>query len=178
MKQKHKKQIKLLYIAGAFVWFYALGYYTGTLNNKPTILRNPVIDVKFNCPEVITPQTPKVERVTPTPHQKTLKVSGNSWQGKVSYYTRAGCLGCSPTLTMANGEPLDDTKLTIAFNKVKLNSMVKITNLDNNKSVVAKVTDTGGFERLGRIADLGLAVKDTIEAKTDTSSILIELLNN
>ena len=82
--------------------------------------------------------------------------------GKASYYSRAGCLGCSKTLTMANGEQLDDSKLTVAYNDAPLNSIIKITNIDNGKSVFAKVTDTGGFKRHGKIIDLTIATRDAL----------------
>jgi len=86
-----------------------------------------------------------------------------SWKGTASYYSRAGCVGCHPQMIMANGEPLDDTQLTVAFNKLPLNTTVRICNAMNGECTVAKVTDTGGFERLGRIIDLGLAVKEEIK---------------
>jgi rare lipoprotein A (peptidoglycan hydrolase) len=92
---------------------------------------------------------------TPTPLQRPTR-------GKASYYSREGCLGCSDTLTMANGEVLDDTKLTVAYNHAPLNSTITITNTKTNKSVVARVTDRGGFERHGKIIDLSVATKQAI----------------
>ena len=120
------------------------------------------------------PEDEPVMTASPTP-QPTAKPT-RTWKGKVSHYSVAGCLGCSPTLTMANGEKLDDNKMTIAFNWLPMNSRVRITNLDNGKSVVATVTDTGGFNRLGRIADLVPAVANELETKTDTSLVKIEAL--
>ena len=43
------------------------------------------------------------------------KASAMELKGNASYYSVAGCLGCSPTLTMANGERLNDKKLTLAL---------------------------------------------------------------
>lgn len=89
--------------------------------------------------------------------------------GVASFYSRSGCVGCSPTMTMANGQPLDDSKLTVAFNRSKLNSKVKITNVKNGQSVVATVTDRGGFEKekfnvngKQRIVDMTIATRDAI----------------
>lgn len=82
--------------------------------------------------------------------------------GKASYYSREGCLGCSPTMTMANGEPLDDNRLTVAYNDAPLNSYVTIKNTKTGQSVTAKVTDTGGFERHGKIIDLTIKTRDAI----------------
>jgi len=84
------------------------------------------------------------------------------WNGIASYYSESGCIGCSPTLTMANGKRLDDTKPTIAFNKLPLGAFVEVTNVSNGQAVTVEVSDTGGFESLGRIADLSLATKNVI----------------
>lgn len=127
---------------------------------------------------------PTVPTPTPTPslinQNKEIKpkaTSSTEWTGKVSHYSRSGCLGCSATLTMANGQELKDEGLTIAFNHAKLNSKVKLTNLDNGKSVIATVTDRGGFEKYNRIADLTLAVAGALETKTDVSTVKIELVD-
>jgi len=88
-----------------------------------------------------------------------------SWTGIASYYSESGCLECSPTLTMANGQRLDDTKLTLAMTprtvrKFKiLNKKVTVRNRTTGASIVATVTDTGGFARYNRIADLSVATK-------------------
>ena len=97
---------------------------------------------------------------TPTPTQARTK--GTVYKGVASYYSRAGCVGCSPTLTMANGETLDDNAITVAYNHAPLNSYVSVTNDQNGKTVTARVTDTGGFNRLGRIIDLTPATKSAI----------------
>ncbi|MBN2262503.1 MAG: hypothetical protein JW735_06300 [Prolixibacteraceae bacterium] len=98
------------------------------------------------------------------------------WVGKVSYYSRDGCMGCNSDLITASGEILSDTDLTIAFNHLPMGTKVKVTNMRNNQSVIARVNDTGGFYRYGRIADLNLATKNTIDAKTDMDIITIEAL--
>lgn len=86
--------------------------------------------------------------------------------GVASFYSVAGCLGCSPNMTMANGQRLDDTKITVAYNHAPLNSYIGIINLDNKKWVIAKVTDRGGFEKYNRIADLSLATKEALGCKS------------
>jgi rare lipoprotein A (peptidoglycan hydrolase) len=100
-------------------------------------------------------------------------------EGRISHYSREGCLGCDPERIMANGEPLDDNRLTIAVppNTIPMNTQVLVTNQDNGKSVVALVTDTGGFTKYNRVADLTLAVGRALETKTDVSSVKIEILD-
>lgn len=45
-----------------------------------------------------------------------------------------------------SGEVFDKNKLTCASNHFKLGTKLKITNLENGKSVVVKVNDTGAFK--------------------------------
>lgn len=98
----------------------------------------------------------------PTPNPTPAPAPATQWAGLASYYSENGCLGCSPTLTMANGQRLDDTKLTVAFNRAPLNRQVEITNQATGQTVIATVTDRGGFERHGKIIDLNLATKNAI----------------
>lgn len=172
-----------------FAWFLLpipLGLYISSLkadirdkNTEIKVLREvigkPV--VVNDCQKEIapTPTATPVERISPkkAPDGK----QSNVWTGKVSHYSRAGCLGCSANLTMANGQPLDDEAMTIAFNWLPMNTRVKLTNLDNGKSCEATVTDTGGFNKLGRIADLVPAVARALETKTDISQVKIEVIN-
>lgn len=102
---------------------------------------------------------------TPTPTQTP---SEPKLRGTASYYSRAGCLGCSKTLTMANGQTLDDSRLTLALTPQivrqykLLNDTVRVKNVKNNKVVEAQVTDTGGFSKYNRIADLSVATKEAL----------------
>lgn len=104
-------------------------------------------------------------------------ILSHTWTGTASYYSEAGCIGCSPTLTMANGERFKDGGMTVAFNKVPLNSFVIVYNPKSEKSVLAKVTDRGGFESLGRIIDLSPAVKDYIDC-SDLCEVTITSLQD
>ena len=62
-----------------------------------------------------------------------------------------------------SGEVYNENRLTCASNTHKLGTKLKVTNLDNGKSVIVKVTDSGGFSKVTldlskkafeRIADL------------------------
>jgi len=62
-----------------------------------------------------------------------------------------------------SGEVFDMNKLTCASNHFKIGTRLKITNIENNKSVIVKVNDTGSFKEnnidlskgaFKRIADL------------------------
>lgn len=56
----------------------------------------------------------------------------------------------------ANGEIYDKNKLTAAHLTLPFGARAKVTNLENNRSVVVRITDRGPFVK-GRIIDLSLA---------------------
>ena len=47
-----------------------------------------------------------------------------------------------------SGETYNENRLTCASNTHKLGTKLKVTNLDNGKSVIVKVTDTGSFSKV------------------------------
>ena len=91
--------------------------------------------------------------------------------GTASYYSTTGCLGCNKEMIMANGKKLNDSALTIAMSpkmvrKYKLlNKYVLIKNPTSGKEINVKVTDTGGFEKYNRVADLTIATRDALKCK-------------
>jgi len=74
--------------------------------------------------------------------------TGITEQGKASFYADK----YHGRLT-ASGEKFDQQAMTAAHKKLPFNSMVKVTNTANNRSVVVRVNDRGPFIR-GRIIDL------------------------
>jgi rare lipoprotein A (peptidoglycan hydrolase) len=109
--------------------------------------------------------------------QDTKKSTGRSWKGRVSWYGHgADCTGCDPNEIMANGQKFDENAMTLAFNYLPMNTRVRVKNLDNGANTIATVTDTGGFEEYGRIADLSKGLMQELNATTDKSTILIEVL--
>ena len=113
----------------------------------------------------------------PTEEVMVEETKKEAWVGKVSYYSSGdGCIGCSENEIMANGQKFDENAMTLAFNYLPLNTEVRVTNLDNGANTIATVTDTGGFEAYGRIADLSKGLMVELNAFTDVSSIKIEVL--
>ena len=49
---------------------------------------------------------------------------------------------------MRSGAIYDMNKLTCASNSHRLGTKLKVTNMDNGKSVIVKVTDTGSFRKV------------------------------
>lgn len=53
----------------------------------------------------------------------------------------------------ASGERFDQNALTAAHRKLPLGSEVKVTNLDNGRSIVVEINDRGPYKK-GRVIDL------------------------
>ncbi|MCF7906402.1 septal ring lytic transglycosylase RlpA family protein [Patescibacteria group bacterium] len=63
--------------------------------------------------------------------------------GEATYYGGHGFFDGRPT---KSGEIFDSTLMTAAMNLgVKMGTMAKVTNLENNKEIIVKINDTGGF---------------------------------
>jgi len=77
-------------------------------------------------------------------------------QGRVSWYG-PGFHG----RRTANGETFDTHDLTMAHRSLAFGSAVRVTNLENGRTVVVRVNDRGPYVR-GRIADLSLAAADEL----------------
>ena len=96
---------------------------------------------------------PKRGRPTPTPAPTGYVEEGNaSWYGNPFHGRRA-----------ANGEIYDMNKATAAHRTLPFETMVRVTNLNNGKSTVVRITDRGPFVD-NRIIDLSRAAAAEIEA--------------
>jgi rare lipoprotein A len=61
----------------------------------------------------------------------------------------------------ASGERFDSNKLTAAHRTLPLGAMIRVTNLDNHKSVIVRINDRGPF-RCRHIIDLSYAAAKAI----------------
>lgn len=64
----------------------------------------------------------------------------------------------------ANGEIFDMNELTAAHKTLQLPSLVRVTNLENGRSLVVRVNDRGPFKR-GRIIDLSKRAAELLDFK-------------
>jgi len=127
----------------------------------------------------VASSTVKTETVSyiPDPNTGSLLVL----EGEASYYSRAGCLGCDPNMIMANGQPLNDNDLTMAIGadrKHFVGHQAKVTSLVTGKSVMVKITDTGGFYQAKyghRVADLTVATKQAIGMIGGVGQVRVEV---
>lgn len=78
--------------------------------------------------------------------------------------------------TTANGETFDQDQLTAAHRTLPMPSLVRVTNLDNGKSIVARVNDRGPFAR-GRIIDLSRRGAELLGFKENgTAKVRVQIL--
>ncbi len=84
------------------------------------------------------------------------KFTGRQFRGKASYY--ADKFHGRKT---SSGELFDNNKMTAAHKTLPFGTIVKVTNLSNNKSVIVKINDRGPFVA-GRIIDLSHAAAEAI----------------
>ena len=79
-------------------------------------------------------------------------------EGRVSYYHDS--LAGNST---ANGEIYDPKKLTAASRTLPFGTRVRVTRLDNGRSVVVRINDRGPFGRRRRILDLSRAAAEELD---------------
>lgn len=92
--------------------------------------------------------------------------------GKASYYSKK-----STGARTASGQRLHHDSLTCAHRHYPFGTMLKVTNLSNNKSVIVKVIDRGPFGR-GRIIDLSWGAAKTIGMLSQgVASVRVERLD-
>jgi rare lipoprotein A len=76
----------------------------------------------------------------------------------------------------SNGETFDMYALTAAHPTLPFNSLVRVTNLDNNRSVEVRINDRGPFKG-GRVIDLSLRAAQVIGLILNgTAPVAIEIL--
>ena len=73
----------------------------------------------------------------------------------------------------ANGERYNMYALTAAHKELPFGSVVKVTNLDNNKSVIVRINDKGPFHG-GRGIDLSKAANDRLDCNLCSVEITVK----
>jgi rare lipoprotein A len=114
------------------------------------------------------PAHPKRAKTPPVPAPVGYTEEGNaSWYGNPFHGRRA-----------SNGEVYDMNKLTAAHRTLPFDTMVRVTNLNNDKSTTVRITDRGPFVD-NRIIDLSQAAAREIESiGPGVVPVRIEVLGN
>lgn len=107
------------------------------------------------CAPAAAPRPHAADAWTPPTGDASLP-TGWRQEGQASWYgpNFAG----RPT---ANGETFDPSRLTAAHRTLAFDTQVRVTNLDNGRSVLVRVNDRGPFAR-GRVIDLSRAAGEAI----------------
>lgn len=101
---------------------------------------------------------------------RTNKHHGNSGQQLASWYG-PGFHG----KRTASGERFNTHALTAAHKTLKLGTRVRVTNLNNNKSVIVVINDRGPYVR-GRVIDLSMAAKNHL-SMGGVAPVKLEVIN-
>ncbi len=100
-------------------------------------------------------------------------VSGNVMEGMATYYASE-----FHGKRTASGELYDMNKLTAASVDLPLGTRVRVTNLENHKSVVVRINDRLPKNNKGRIIDLSLAGARALEMQAlGLVRVRVEVLN-
>jgi rare lipoprotein A len=76
----------------------------------------------------------------------------------------------------SNGETYDMNSLTAAHRTFPFGTKVRVTNLENHKTVIVRVNDRGPFKE-GRIMDLSLGAAKVIDLiRTGTARVRLEVI--
>ena len=103
----------------------------------------------------------------------TLADSAQAEQGIASYYADS----LNGNLT-ASEEPYDRNALTAAHLKLAFGTKVRVTNLDNGKSVIVRINDRGPHTG-GRIIDVSGAAADKLGLRdSGTAKVELEVLES
>ena len=97
----------------------------------------------------------------PAAHAPATGETGWTQRGRVSLYG-ASFAG----KTTASGERFDPDALTMAHRTLPFGTLVRVTNVENQRSVEVRVNDRGPFVA-GRIADLSLAAARKLDMIAD-----------
>ncbi len=77
----------------------------------------------------------------------------------------------------SSGERFNQNKLTAAHRKLLFNTIVRVTNLQNDRSVIVRINDRGPYKYKGRIIDLTLAAAKELKIdKKGLSLVKIEVI--
>lgn len=121
--------------------------------------------------EAVRTDNVQQETINPSGESSRRQTMPPTYRGLASWYGKE-CHG----KTMANGEPYNMYGLTVAMRHLPINSVVRITNTENGRSVIVPVTDRGPYVGK-RIADMSWGVAEILGAlKPGVIPVTVEVL--
>ena len=144
-----------------------------------TVIKRDDYKIKDKFIELI----PKVEKYSKYGNPKTYKVFGKKYKTLDNHigYTEEGIASWygkkfHGKLTSTR-EVYNMYKLTAAHKSLPIPCYVKVTNLDNNKSIIVRVNDRGPFKK-GRIIDLSYAAAKELDiVSKGTEKVYVEAID-
>lgn len=129
----------------------------------------PVVVQRFRLPQAITkPSVVALPRAARTPPLPSAKADKHKLEGLASFYWQAQ--------STASGEIFDRRKFTAAHPTLPFNTLVRVQNPANGRSVVVRINDRGPFKP-GRVIDLAEAAADEIGMrKAGIARVRLEVL--
>lgn len=141
------------------------GHKNNTARNVPP---PPTIEPSTPSASVPASSAPTEGKVAGSTRSKPIYVETGlaSWYGP-PYHNRRG----------ANGEIYNQNALTAAHRTLPLNSLVRVTNQENGRSVTVRITDRGPFVE-DRIIDLSLAAAKAVDVwRPGTAIVKLEVIS-
>ena len=106
-------------------------------------------------------------------HERNQSLIANSLSGEASWYGP----GFHGRLT-ANGERYDQNAMTAAHKSLNFGTKVKVTNLNNGKSVTVRINDRGPYVG-GRIIDVSAAAARSLDMMSSgVAPVRVDILGN
>lgn len=94
-------------------------------------------------------------------------------EGQASWY----CIKCNGGTHTASGETLNDWAMTAAHKTLPMGTKVRVTNMDNGKSVVVRINDRGPYIKR-RIIDVTKGVAKKLDFLNDgVVPVTVEVLD-
>jgi rare lipoprotein A len=135
------------------------------------VLRGTSSDVSRPEAETIQPEAPVPQAKVKRPEESTPTPAPLPQTGEASWY--GGNFDGKKT---ASGDTFDQNDYTAAHRSLPFGTKVKVTNLDNGKSVNVEITDRGPFAG-NRIIDLSHAAAKALEFKENgTARVRVEAM--
>jgi len=140
--------------------------------NPPADQRQTDIPSSESSSAAIILHSPETQEASPAPTLPSVSPSTIIGTGLASWYGAK-----HHGKRTASGEIFEQNKLTAAHRTLPWGSIVKVTNLDNGKSVEVRINDRGPFTK-GRIIDLSRAAARALGmVKSGVCLVRMELLS-
>lgn len=155
-------------IGRLFLMFLALGFLAGCAETE--LISHIAKNIPGNMPpsgtfKVGNPYKVEGEWYRPTETYSYSETGIASWYGPGFQGKRT-----------ANGERFDKNELTAAHRTLQMPSFVRVTNLENGRSLVVRINDRGPFKR-GRVIDLTQRAAELLGyANRGTAKVRLDLL--